>query len=68
MLASRREDERKSYTEEKKDVQRSSGRKTPCAEILKGQLDWHVESEREPGTGCGSDHIRLWSHDNDFYF
>lgn len=32
-------------------MQRSSGRKTQCAEILKGQLDWHVESEREPGTG-----------------
>lgn len=31
-------------------MQRSSGRKTQCAEILKGQLDWHVESEREPGT------------------
>lgn len=58
-LALGRGDERKSYTEMEKHVQGSSGRKTQCAEIPKGQLDWHIESEREPGTGCGSDHARL---------
>lgn len=67
-LASGREDARKSYTEKENYVQRSSGRKTQCAEILKGQLDRQIESEREPGTGCGSDHARLCSHDNDFTF
>lgn len=59
--------ERKSHTKKEKYVQGPGGRKTPCAEILKAQLDWHVESEKQPGTACGPDHARLCSHDNNLF-
>lgn len=35
-------------------MQGPGGGKTLCAQILRGRLDWHIEGEREPGTGCGS--------------
>lgn len=60
----RRRRKRKSYTEQEKHVQGPGGRKTQCAETLKVGLIG-IESERGPGTGCGSDHARLYSHDND---
>jgi len=61
----RGEEEKQSYTEKEKHVQGPCGGKTQYAETLKVGLIGILESERGPGTGCGSDHARLYSHDND---